>query len=245
MFWKQKKEKQINHYQNRIIIALDFSSLEEVERIIQATRDYVDIYKVGSEFFTSFGPKACEAVRKKGKEIFLDLKYHDIPNTVAKSCREAAKMGIKFLSLHSLGGSEMIKEAVEAAKDEACTLSLEKTKILAVTILTSMEERDLSPLGITLSISEEILSLANIASQAGVDGLISSPHEIGLLKERFPHLLLVTPGIRPKSSPGDDQRRHLSLKEAIDRGADYVVVGRPVTMARDPKMALEEILKDS
>lgn len=139
----------------------------------------------------------------------------------------------------------MIKEAVKSLKDLACILSSERTKILAVTILTSMDESDLKPLGITLPISEEVLNLAHIASVAGVDGLISSPHEVRLLKERYPDLLLVTPGIRPKSASSDDQRRHLSLGEAIERGADYVVVGRPVTMAEDPGMALEEILKDS
>jgi orotidine-5'-phosphate decarboxylase len=184
-------------------------------------------------------------IRQKGQKVFLDLKYHDIPNTVAKAGEEATKLNVAMFNLHALGGFEMMKKTVEASRAMAKNLGIPKPIILAVTILTSMDEGALKEVGVQGPIIEEVGRLAFLASKAGVDGVIASPQEIGIIRERCGgKFLIVTPGIRAPSDKKDDQKRTLTPKEAISAGANYLVIGRPIKEAKDPLEAVQKIIED-
>jgi len=226
-----------------LIIALDFSDLEPCKKILEALRGLVKIYKVGSELFTAHGWQAVELVHKYEGKVFLDLKLHDIPTTVAKTSRVIAERGVFMFNVHALGGLAMMQEARRAVSEASQKGS--KPLLVAVTILTSLEEKSLSDeLGIARSLQDEVVFLASLAQQAGLDGVVCSPEEAETLRRKLgSDFILVTPGIRsPKDRP-DDQRRSLTPKEAIRRGANYLVVGRPVTTSPDPRRAASEILQ--
>jgi orotidine-5'-phosphate decarboxylase len=226
-----------------LIIALDFPELEPCRKLLGELKDLVKIYKIGSELFTAHGWEAVELVHKSGGQVFLDLKLHDIPTTVAKTSRVIAKRGVFMFNVHTLGGLEMMQEARRAV-DEACQ-GAKKPLLLGVTILTSLEEKILAKeLGIERPLKEEVLALARLAKEAGLDGVISSPEETEMLrKELGKGFVLVTPGIRLPENETHDQRRALTPGEAIQRGANYLVVGRPVTGASTPRQAALQILQ--
>jgi orotidine-5'-phosphate decarboxylase len=226
-----------------LIVALDFSDLEPCRRLLQELKGFVQIYKIGSELFTAHGWSAVELIQKSGGKVFLDLKLHDIPTTVTKTCRVIAGRGIFMLDVHALGGLEMMREARKAI-DETCQGD-SKPLLLAVTILTSLEEKILPrELGIQRPLRDEVLHLARLAKEAGLDGIISSPEEIEILRQEFGNqFILVTPGIRPSGSEPKDQRRTLTPREAMKRGANYLVVGRPITGSATPRQAAQEILQ--
>ena len=225
-----------------LIVALDYSDLESCRKLLEELRGLVKIYKVGSELFTAHGWEAVELVQKSGAGVFLDLKLHDIPTTVAKTARVIARRNIFMFNVHALGGLQMMKEARRAV-DEECRDS-RKPMILGVTILTSLEEKVLSQeLGITRPLQEEVLALANLAKEAGLDGVVASPEETELLRSKFgKDFVILTPGVRPAGSDPNDQRRSLTPEEALRSGASYLVVGRPITAAQDPKQAASQIL---
>jgi len=218
-----------------LIVALDFPDLDPCRRLLEELKGTVKIFKIGTELFTAHGWESVELVQKSGADVFLDLKFHDIPTTVAKTCRVVAQRGVFMFNVHTLGGLEMMKEAKKAAG---------KSLLLGVTILTSHEETTLKELGIGRPLREEVLSLARLAKQAGLDGVISSPEETATLRKEFgKSFVLVTPGIRPAGSEQNDQRRSLTPQEAIQQGADYLVIGRPITGAPHPREAARQILQ--
>lgn len=226
-----------------LIVALDFPDLESCERLLRELKGLVKIYKIGSELFTAHGWRAVELVERAGGKVFLDLKLHDIPTTVGRTARIIARKKVSMFNVHTLGGLEMMREARKAVDQEATKVS--RPLLLGVTILTSLEQRNLSrELGIDRPLREEVVALARLAQQARLDGAIASPEEIDVLRQALGNdFLLVTPGIRPAGSPPHDQKRSLTPREAIQRGANYLVIGRPITASAHPRLAAQEILQ--
>jgi len=229
----------------RLIVALDVDSEERALNLVDELKAIVKIFKVGSELFTSAGPEIIEKILAQGSSIFLDLKFHDIPNTVAKAARAAARLGVSIFNVHALGGYEMMKTTMEAVNDEAKILRIDRPKVLAVTILTSMDEEKLKTIGIDEDVETQVLRLANLAKDAGLDGVIASPREIKLIRKNFgKDFVIITPGVRPAWASSDDQRRIAAPREAIRDGADHIVVGRPIIEAKDPTEAARRILEE-
>lgn len=227
----------------KIIFALDVNEFSDVERWASLIADRVGMFKVGKQLFTSCGPAAVRMIQKHGGEVFLDLKYHDIPNTVAMASLEAARMGVKLLNLHALGGYEMMAKTMETL--DAGLKGGERAKVLAVTILTSSTEETLRGVGIELPVQEMVVRLAALAKKAGIDGVVASPLEVTLIREACgPDFLIVTPGVRPSFAAADDQKRIMTPVEAVRAGADYLVIGRPISAAPDPVAAAEAILDE-
>ena len=225
---------------DRLIVALDVGSLKEAERLIDRIGDEVSAFKVGSQLFTACGPEIIRLIQGKGKRVFLDLKYHDIPATVSLSVQEAAKLGPFMLTLHTSGGREMMKMAVEAVKGMK-----ERPLLVGVTVLTSLDEKDLAQVGIDRSASSHALSLALLAKEAGLDGVVASTSEIRAIKENCGEdFVVVTPGIRPSLSKADDQKRTGTVSEALSLGADFLVIGRPITKAANPRQAAKKIVRE-
>jgi orotidine-5'-phosphate decarboxylase len=229
----------------KIIFALDVEHFSEAQRWVNLLKDHIGMFKVGKQLFTHAGPKVIDMIRKKGQKVFLDLKYHDIPNTVAKAGEEATKLEVSMFNLHALGGLEMMKKTVEASKAVAKDLGIPRPLILAITVLTSMDEDGIKEVGIHGPIPEEVGRLASLSMKAGIDGVVASPKEIGIIRNRCGEkFLIVTPGIRHPSEKKDDQKRTLSPREAISAGADYLVIGRPIKEAKDPLEAVQKIIED-
>ena len=230
---------------NKIIIALDVDSLERARDLVALLHSSTGAFKIGKQLFTRYGPQAIAMVRDAGGAVFLDLKFHDIPNTVARASAEVVRHGVMMFNMHAMGGFEMMQQTVAAVRKMADNLGVRRPLVLAVTVLTSLAESDLAAIGITAGIPEQVVRLAQLARSAGVDGVVASPQEIEIIKAACgPEFLVVTPGVRPKAAVADDQKRVLSPGEAIRKGADYIVVGRPVTEAPDPLVAVQEIIKD-
>ena len=230
---------------DRIIFALDVEHFHEALHWVTLLKDRVGIFKVGKQLFTHSGPKVIDMIRQKGQKVFLDLKYHDIPNTVAKAGEEATKHQVAMFNLHALGGFEMMRKTVEASRAISKSLNLSRPIILAVTILTSMDEEGLKEVGIQGPLIDEVGRLSLIAQKSGVDGVVASPQEIGIIRQRCgKRFLIVTPGIRHPSDKKDDQKRTLTPREAIEAGADYLVIGRPIKEAKDPIEAVQRIVED-
>ena len=230
---------------NKIIIALDVDSLERARGLVALLHSSTGAFKIGKQLFTRYGPQAIAMVHDAGGAVFLDLKFHDIPNTVARASAEVVRHGVMMFNMHAMGGFEMMKQTVAAVHRMAGNLGVRRPLVLAVTVLTSLAESDLAAIGITAGITEQVVHLAQLAQSAGVDGVVASPQEIELIKNACgPKFLVVTPGVRPKFSEVDDQKRVLSPGEAIRKGADYIVVGRPVIEAPNPLAAVQEIIKE-
>ena len=225
---------------NKIIFALDVKGLSEIDRYTGILSGRVGMFKVGKELFTSCGPAAVKAVQRHGGQVFLDLKYHDIPNTVASAMVEAARLGVQFANLHALGGREMMETAAIAVQKEFG--ATERPKLLAVTILTSSTESTLRQIGIESSVQDMVVRLARLAKDSGMDGVVASPLEIELIREACgPDFLIVTPGVRPSFAAVDDQKRIMTPAEAVSAGANYLVIGRPIAKAADPAAAAQLI----
>lgn len=223
---------------NKIIFALDVHGLEDIDRWADTLAGKVGMFKVGKELFTSCGPAAVKAVQRHGGRVFLDLKYHDIPNTVASAMLEAARLGVQIANLHALGGAEMMETAVSAVHKEFN--HAERPRLLAVTILTSSTVETLRQVGVEHSVQDMVVRLARLAKASGMDGVVASPLEIGLIREACgPDFLIVTPGVRPTFAAADDQKRIMTPAEAVSSGADYLVIGRPIAKAADPVLAAE------
>jgi orotidine-5'-phosphate decarboxylase len=224
----------------RLIVALDVASAAEAQRIVSSLGDSIQFYKVGMQLYTAEGPGVVRDLVTSGKKIFLDLKYHDIPNTVAAATREAAQLGVSMLSLHASGGTKMLRAAVDAARQSDSDLA-----VLAVTVLTSMEENDLYETGIQDSIAEQAVRLGKLALNAGCAGVVSSAREVKALRASLGSgFLAVTPGVRPAGAAHGDQARVVTPAEAIASGATSIVVGRPITAASDPALEAQKILNE-
>jgi orotidine-5'-phosphate decarboxylase len=223
---------------SRIIVAMDYDNRADCLAMAQRLSPGQCRLKVGKELFTSCGPGIVEALMALGFDVFLDLKFHDIPNTTAKAVKAAAELGVWMVNVHASGGERMMT----AARDILET-SRHKPLLIAVTVLTSMEATDLSATGIQRSPEEQVKLLADLARKSGLDGIVCSAREASLMRHYYGEdFCLVTPGIRMADSPADDQRRTLTPKEAIDAGSSYLVIGRPITQASDPVSACDLIL---
>ena len=222
---------------SRVIVALDYPDAQAALALVDRLEPGSCRLKVGKELFTRAGPALVEELRDKGFDIFLDLKYHDIPNTVASACHAAADLGVWMLNVHALGGARML-----SAAREGISRAGHNSLLIAVTILTSMDEEDLAEIGLAGTPEENVLRLAALAAECGLDGVVCSSREAGLLREQHgTDFQLVTPGIRPTGSETGDQRRVMTPVEAIRNGSDYLVIGRPVTQADDLVSVLRTI----
>ncbi len=231
---------------SRLIVALDVETLADAERLLDRLQGQVTRFKIGSQLFTAAGPAAVESVHKRGAEVFLDLKFHDIPNTVAGAAREATRLGVLMFNVHASGGRAMMAAAAEGAAAAARELAVRKPITLAVTVLTSLDRAALSrELGVAASVEGHVLHLAQMAAEAGLDGCVASPNEIGTLRtSRGTGWVIVTPGVRPVGSAVGDQSRIATPGAAVRAGAHYLVVGRPITAAPDPATATAAVLQE-
>jgi orotidine-5'-phosphate decarboxylase len=222
---------------DRLIVALDFPTQAKALALVSVLSGFVSTYKIGLQLYTAAGPAIVQAVAATGAKIFLDLKLHDIPNTVARAVAAAGELGVHMLTLHLSGGSAMLRAAVEVKPPG---LSL-----LGVTVLTSASQETLGEIGIASELSAHVVRLAELGQKCGVDGLITSPQEVQALRERVGRdMMLVTPGVRPRWATADDQRRFATPSEALKSGADYLVIGRPITAHADPAAAMKRLLEE-
>ena len=230
---------------DRLLVALDVESLADAEGLLARLDGVVTGCKIGTQLFTAAGPAAVEMARKRGFRVFLDLKFHDIPNTVAGATREAARLGVFMLNVHASGGVAMMRAAAEAAAKAAADFAVPRPLVLGVTVLTSLDRGTLArEVGVPASVDAHVLHLADRAREAGLDGCVASPREVRALRLALgPQWVIVTPGIRIPAAGADDQTRVATPRQARDAGADYVVVGRPITAAPDPAAAAAEILR--
>ena len=229
--------------QNPIIAALDVPTIEQALKLAQQLAPAVGAFKIGKELFTSAGPDIVRRVRDTGASVFLDLKFHDIPNTVAKAIAAAVRLDVQMLTIHASGGSEMMRAAEQAAQQTAAQLGHTAPLVLGVTVLTSQDSNTLAELGGETDVAKQVERLALLAAKSGLRGLVCSPLEIAALRRILPpEIQLVTPGIRTGAEKADDQKRTLTPREAIQAGASWLVVGRPITAAADPRAAAESIL---
>ena len=220
-----------------IIVALDFADEKSALALVDQLEPKRCRLKVGKELFTRSGPALVKKLVQQDFDVFLDLKFHDIPNTVAKACQAGADLGVWMINVHAMGGRKMLEAARAALPVNECD-----TKLIAVTVLTSMASDDLKEIGLTYSPAEQVKRLASLTQDCGLDGVVCSPQEISLLRESFdPEFELVTPGIRPQWSVTGDQKRIMTPKEAMQAGSNYLVIGRPITQAANPMQALEKI----
>ncbi len=231
---------------DRIIIALDVDDKREALGIVDELKGLVGMFKIGHQLFTAHGPDIVSKVRERDCRVFLDLKYHDIPHTVAKASAEAVKLGVSVFNVHALGGFDMMKAAIESVHGECARTGMQLPLVLAVTILTSMDgtalRRDLK---ITRSLRREVVHLAELARRAGMSGVVASPREISLLRRAIKSpFVVLTPGIRPAWAGTDDQKRVMTPADAVSSGADYIVIGRPVLRADSRCGAVEEIVRE-
>jgi orotidine-5'-phosphate decarboxylase len=228
---------------NPIIVALDVASPEAAVALAGQVAPFVGAFKIGSELFTAAGPEIVRRVRGTGAAVFLDLKFHDIPNTVAKAVAAAVRLDVQMLTVHTCGGAEMLRAAETSAQATAAALGRPAPLVLGVTVLTSHDAGTLAQIGVVPDVTGQVERLAKLAITAGVRGLVCSPLEIGLLRRVLPaEVQLVTPGIRTGAEQADDQKRTLSPRAAVVAGADWLVVGRPIYAAADPRAAAERIL---
>ncbi|MBI4610909.1 MAG: orotidine-5'-phosphate decarboxylase [Candidatus Rokubacteria bacterium] len=231
---------------NRLIVALDVESLAQAERLLDRLQGVTSFFKVGAQLFTAAGPAAVELIQKRGGRVFLDLKYHDIPNTVTGAVKEATRLGVAMLTLHASGGSAMLAAAARAAETAAREFNVAKPLCLAVTVLTSLDRATLQrELNVPLSVEGHVLHLAQLAKTAGADGSVAAPQEIRALRRALGQdWVLVAPGVRPAGSEAGDQARVATPEAALKAGAHYLVVGRPITGAPDPARAALTILEE-
>ncbi len=229
----------------RLIFALDVPTLKDVKRWVLVLKDTIGVFKIGKELYTACGPDSVRAVHDEGGEVFLDLKFHDIPNTAAMAAMSASRLGVKMFNLHSIGGFRMMETVVKVVHKGCEAEGIERPLILAVTILTSMEDEDLAEVGIRGPVKERVSSLSILAEKAGIDGVVASPGEARSIREETREdFVVVTPGIRLPGSLPDDQRRTMTPAEAIKEGSDYIVVGRPIRDSQDPVGSVESIIAE-
>lgn len=229
----------------RLIFALDVASLAEVTAYVSLLADEVGLFKVGKQLFLHGGPQVVRMIQDKGGQVFLDLKFHDIPRTVAKAGVEATRLGVRLFNVHASGSFEMMRHTLTEVNKVCRTENLRRPKILAVTVLTSLSKEDLKRMGVITGVENQVVRLAKLAKEAGMDGVVASPLEISRIRrECGRNFLLVVPGVRSRGASWDDQKRVLTPEEAMRAGADYLVVGKPVRDAKDPREAARQIVAE-
>ncbi|HET6669988.1 MAG TPA: orotidine-5'-phosphate decarboxylase [Pyrinomonadaceae bacterium] len=228
---------------NKLIVALDVPTAQEARELVELLQPEVGMFKVGSQLFTAAGPEIVREIVRSGGRVFLDLKFHDIPNTVAAAAVEATRLGVTILNVHAGGGAEMMRRTAVAVSEASSAEGLLRPSIIAVTVLTSSDEATLNAVGVANTPEEQVIKLARLAAENGMDGLVASPFEVRALRAAIPQrgFLIVTPGIRPAGTALDDQKRVTSPAAAVQAGADYLVVGRPIIAAKDPLGAARRI----
>lgn len=230
---------------SRLIAALDVNTFAEVKEVTAELGELVQYYKVGMQLYYSQGNDVLAYLKQQHKNIFLDLKLHDIPNTVAKSAAVLSRLGVTLLTLHALGGPSMLKATCQSVRETASELGIIPPKLLAVTILTSMNQQELARIGCDLSVEQEVLKLASMAQEAGVDGIVASPQEASTIRKLCgPDFLIVTPGIRPAGAALNDQNRIATPAQALAAGASHLVIGRPILAAQDRRLAAKQIREE-
>lgn len=231
---------------DRIIVALDVETSDEARMITRELSGRVGAFKVGMQLFTSEGPAIVRELTQLGHKIFLDLKFHDIPNTVAKAAVEAARLGVWMFNVHASGGGTMMRRTAEEVGEACERYAIERPLMIAVTVLTSSDDETLMEIGIRSGAVDQAVSLAYLAFASGMDGVVASPNEVKMIRESVvdPDFLTVTPGIRSKHATHDDQKRVTTFSQAMANGSDYVVVGRPITQASDRAAAVESLLSE-
>jgi orotidine-5'-phosphate decarboxylase len=229
----------------RLIVALDVDTLDQAQALVRQLAGEVGMFKIGKQLFTHAGPQAVRLVQELGGEIFLDLKFHDIPNTVAKAAVEATRLGVKMFNVHASGSLEMMRATVKEVRRVCRQEKRRRPIMLAVTVLTSLNQDDLQRVGVERKVSDQVVRLALLTKEAGMDGVVASPHEVADIREacgrRF---VIVTPGIRPAAASRNDQQRVMTPREAVRAGVDYIVVGRPIVEAKDPVAAARSIVAE-
>jgi orotidine-5'-phosphate decarboxylase len=231
----------------KLIVALDVESADEALRLYDELRQEAGMFKVGSQLFTSAGPDLVRRLVGEGARVFLDLKFHDIPNTVAAAARESVRLGVALFNIHAAGGTEMMRRASDATAEEAARLGVKKPSLIAVTVLTSMDAEALNETGVSAAdVEEHVRRLARLADASGLDGVVASPHEIVPVRETVGRagFLVVTPGVSPTAAAYADQKRVTSPSEAVRRGADFIVVGRAILNSPDPAQAARAVVKE-
>ena len=230
---------------DKLIVALDVETPDKALALVKQLRDSAGMFKVGSQLFTSAGPKIVRDILALDSKVFLDLKFHDIPHQVAGAARGAAELGVSLFTIHASGGSEMMRRAVESVAEVEAKTGMHAA-VLAISVLTSMDATTLAEIGVSSSPSESVLRLTKLAENAGVDGVVASAHEIETIRRAItnPKFLVVTPGIRPAHNESADQKRVATPAAAISAGASYLVVGRPITGAPDPVAAAHQIVAE-
>lgn len=230
---------------DRLIVALDVDSLEKAIELVETLSPEVEIFKVGIAPFTDYGPEILNVIDKCGKKVFLDLKFHDIPNTVKNAACVAAQKNVFMMNFHCLGGRKMMEAAGKGCEKACAAKGNAKPILLGVTVLTSMAGEDLEEAGIAGPVEKRVLALATLAKEAGLDGVVASAKEAKLIKKELgKQFIVVTPGVRPSWADEGDQKRVLTPKEALAEGADYIVVGRPIIEAEDPLLAAKRIIEE-
>ena len=229
----------------RLIAALDFPTAEAAQQAVKEIGDAVSYYKVGMELYYAAGNDMIRFLKENGKKVFLDLKLQDIPNTVASALKVETTLGVDMINVHAVGGKKMMEAAAKAVKEKAEELGIERPKLLAVTILTSMDEEQFADLNYNNTIAEQVVSLAKLAKAAGLDGVVASPKEAAAIRKACgPDFLIVTPGVRPAGSALNDQSRVTTPAQAFANGSSHIVVGRPIMKAEDRKEAAAAIVEE-
>jgi orotidine-5'-phosphate decarboxylase len=227
----------------RLIVALDLDDLEAATELVRSLAREVGMFKIGKQLFTHAGPQAVRLIQSLGGEIFLDLKFHDIPNTVAKAAIEATRLGVKMFNVHASGSLEMMRLTVKEVERVSRQQKLRRPIMLGVTVLTSLGQEDLQRLGVEHKIADQVVRLALLTKEAGMDGVVASPHEVTDIRQACgQRFVIVTPGIRPADTQRNDQQRVMTPADAVRAGVDYIVVGRPILEAKNPIMAAREIV---
>jgi orotidine-5'-phosphate decarboxylase len=236
----------MNAVQNKLIVALDVETAAQARRLVDSLRGIAGMFKIGSQLFTAAGPDLVREIIQAGERIFLDLKFHDIPNTVAAAGVEATRTGVFMFNVHAAGGSAMMLRTATAVAECAAREGLVRPAILGVTVLTSSNEVTLEEIGVREKPDEMVARLAQLAAHSGLDGVVASAREVCLVRGAVtkPDFIVVTPGVRPEGSGNDDQARVMSPREAVAAGADYLVVGRPIVAARDPARVAQQIIDE-
>lgn len=231
---------------NKLIVALDVDTAQKARELAATLRGVVGMFKIGLQLFTAAGPALVHEIISSGERVFLDLKFHDIPNTVACAGVEATRLGVSIFNLHAMGGSEMMQRTADAVSECVQGEGLTRPLVIAVTVLTSANETTLNEVGYDVAPTELVPRLALLAQASGMDGVVASPREIKLIRSAVEdrNFVVITPGIRPKGTDLSDQKRVTTPREAIVAGADYVVVGRPILEAPDPAQAARQILEE-
>lgn len=229
---------------DRLVVALDVDSKEQALSLVDELKPFVGLFKVGSQLFTSAGPEFVSEIIRRGAKVFLDLKYHDIPNTVASAVVAATRLGVSICNVHALGGLEMMRFVKEEC-DKVCEKEgLTRPTLLAVTVLTSHDQNSINDLGIDELLPDLVVRLAKLAAKAGLDGVVASAHEITLVRKAVDSpFVVLTPGLRPSWAGNQDQKRVMTPEEALKAGADYLVIGRPILATLSPKIAAQRILE--